>query len=184
MLILSNSLFSKLFQNEALCPAQHYNKAYFLQFLLITPVPQNIYLKLAVFWRKTEKVTTAGSKPTEYTPTGYSKGNYIYTKTKPIADYISTVSVESYSSTLHTTVLKTAFSSQGFKLTTGTDKRVKKRFKNYREVIYSRKCYCHIVRTTRVLRMQPQRQAFSQIKSVQREARKTEGKNPPPPKSP
>lgn len=47
--------------------------------------------------------------------------------------------------------------------------------KNYREVIYSRKCYCHSVRTTRALRMQPQRQAFSQLECRQRGAGKREG---------
>lgn len=68
--------------------------------------------------------------------------------------------------------------------------------KNYREVIYSRKCYCHSVRTTRALRMQPQRQAFSQLECRQRGAGKREGgrggkegkkkkyKKIPPPKKP
>lgn len=83
-------------------------------------------------------------------------------------------------------VLKTASSSQDFMLTTGTAKAAyysvafKKRFKNYCEVIYSRKCYCHIVRTRRVLLrkyQRRQRQAFSLPQRVQRGTGKFEGKN-------
>lgn len=71
-------------------------------------------------------------------------------------------------------------------LTTGTAKAAyysvafKKRFKNYCEVIYSRKCYCHIVRTRRVLLrkyQRRQRQAFSLPQRVQRGTGKFEGKN-------
>lgn len=92
---------------------------------------------------------------------GHSKGNYIYAKSKQRrADYIYTISVK----TAHYTHQrgKQPLAHRALSLPQTLPRGfipvppLRKRFKNYREVIYSRKRRCPIARTTRALRVRPQ----------------------------